>query len=64
MIQRELLIAGANLAYDMQDQAWFNGQSTDDLVILWQIACDLANGGAVWDDEVYEALADRDYFGS
>lgn len=53
--------ARAEVAYDAQDQDWFNALPTADLVALWAIACDI-NRGACWDDEVYEALAARGHF--
>jgi hypothetical protein len=52
----------ADAAYDREDQGWFNALSTEALEALWAIACDIVNGGASWDDEVYEALAERGYF--
>lgn len=55
------ILTGAEEAYDRQDQAWFDAQSTEDLAMLWAIACDIERGGA-WDDEVYEALAKRGHF--
>lgn len=61
--ERELdLERAADAAYDREDQAWFNAQSTEDLETLWAQACDIAERGAAWDDEVHEALAARDYF--
>lgn len=52
----------ADAAYEREDQDWFNAQSTEDLKALWVVACDLLNGGAAWDDEVYDALAARGHF--
>lgn len=54
--------AAADAAYDREDQEWFNSQSTEDLVALWEVACDLLAGGAAWDDEVFEALDARGHF--
>lgn len=61
MTALETLVAGADAAYDREDEVWFFNQATDDLVALWAIACDI-NQGAAWDDEVYEALAARGHF--
>lgn len=55
------LIQDANAAYARDDREWFYNQSTDNLVVLWAICCDI-NQGAAWDDEVYDALAERGYF--
>lgn len=51
------LVAAAEAAYERQDQAWFDAQSTEDLKIMWEIAGSSFFVG--WDDEVYDALADR-----
>jgi len=57
----DALLEEAEAAYDRNDQGWFNGQTTEVLVAMWAIACDI-NQGACWDDEVYDALAERGHF--
>jgi hypothetical protein len=55
------IIASADAAYDREDQAWFDALPTESLTLLWGVAC--ANiSGASWDDEVYDALAERGWF--
>lgn len=61
-IDIDALERDADAAYDREDQAWFNAQTTEALTALWEIACDIINRGAAWDDEVYEALAARGFF--
>jgi ssDNA-binding Zn-finger/Zn-ribbon topoisomerase 1 len=59
----EDLFGAANAAYEANDQLWFNNLSTNDLMILWNAVSgeNFATGIQTygWDDEVYEALADR-----
>ena len=55
------LLEDAEAAYDRDDRDWFYNQTTEDLEFMWSIACDI-NRGAAWDDEVYDALAERGYF--
>lgn len=55
------LVAGADAAYDRGDQAWFESQSTEDLVALWE--GNPMGMNFSWDDEVYDALYLRGYFG-
>ena len=55
------IIAGADAAYDREDRAWFYALPTESLTLLWGVA--VANvSGASWDDEVYDALAERGWF--
>lgn len=51
----------ADLAYDRDDHAWFYAQSTSDLMTLWALCCDI-NTMPAYDDEVYDALAERGHF--
>lgn len=60
--QKKALEDGADAAYDREDRQWFYKLTTEELVHLWTICCDI-NQGAAWDDEVYDALAERNYFG-
>lgn len=51
----------ADAAYDRDDRQWFYNAPLDYLCVLWGIAC--ANPfGASWDDEVFDALAERGWF--
>jgi hypothetical protein len=53
--------ARAQAAYDQDDRKWFYDAPLDHLAVLWGIAC--ANlSGASWDDEVFDALAERGWF--
>lgn len=61
MTNTDTLLQDAATAYDNADQAWFNSQTTEALAFMWSIACDI-NAGAAWDDEVYDALAQRGHF--
>jgi hypothetical protein len=58
------VIKAAYAAYDAEDREWFYNQSTETLEALWVICCRVNDGllGAAWDDEVYDALAERGYF--
>lgn len=51
------LVAGAEAAYDREDDGWFNALSTEELAILWPIAAARFS----YDDEVYDALASRGF---
>lgn len=51
----------ADTAYDAENVAWFEALPTEDLTALWGIACAHVSG-ASWDDEVYDALAERGWF--
>lgn len=51
----------ADAAYDGQDQAWFDALSTEVLVAMWELCCDIERCPS-WDDEVYEALYKRGHF--
>jgi hypothetical protein len=53
------LQARASEAYDDEDQAWFDRLPETDLGVLWGLAC---SEGVAYDDEVYEALAQRGWF--
>lgn len=55
------LTARADAAYDAEDRDWFYAQSTEDLVALWALCCDIETMPS-YDDEVYDALASRNYF--
>lgn len=55
------LMADAGAAYDREDRAWFYALPTDRLAFLWGVACANPTGTA-WDDEVYDALAERGWF--
>jgi hypothetical protein len=55
------IIAGADAAYDREDQAWFDALPTESLTLLWGVAC-ATLAGASWDDEVFDALAKRGWF--
>lgn len=55
------LMTAANTAYDAENTAWFEALPTEDLAALWGVAC-TSPGGASWDDEVYDALAERGWF--
>ena len=55
------LIKNADAAYEREDQGWFYAQPLDTLTFLWGIAC-ASVSGASWDDEVYDALAARNWF--
>lgn len=61
LTKSERLVRDANAAYDDENREWFYAQETEDLVYLWSICCDI-NQGAAWDDEVYDALAERGHF--
>lgn len=62
--EQEQLVDAANDAYDRQDQAWFDAQATEDLVALWDLVSGINtfSPAGSWDDEVYDALASRDWF--
>jgi hypothetical protein len=51
--------ARAQKAYDAEDRQWFYEAPLDHLTLLWGICCAT---GAAYDDEVYDALADRGWF--
>lgn len=57
----QVLEERATQAYDKEDQKWFYDQPTDVLAALWGVAC---AAGAAWDDEVFDALAERGWFES
>lgn len=61
MQSRPDLIAQADDAYERQDQGWFDAQSLDDLIFLWEV--NPMGMIASWDDEVFEALNAKGYFG-
>lgn len=60
----ERLNAAADAAYEREDRAWFTALSTGDLETLWaQVSGpNLFTAAGPWDDEVYDALAERDWF--
>jgi len=51
----------AEAAYDREDQAWFNAQTTETLVAMWALCRDWTTAPS-WDDEVFDALAARGHF--
>ena len=55
------LFAAADAAYDQDDRAWFYGLSTEDLLVLWDSVsgANFIDAEGPWDDEVYDALAER-----
>lgn len=55
------LTARADVAYDAEDRAWFYSLGNLDLLALWELCCDIETMPA-YDDEVFDALAARDYF--
>ena len=55
------LMDQADIAYDNEDQGWFDRLDIEDLTALWGWAC--APGGAQWDDEVFDALDKHGWFG-
>ena len=61
--QHSDLFSGADAAYDAEDSSWFESLSMDDLLILWDSVSgnNFIDMEGPWDDEVYEALADKGY---
>jgi len=59
--QRPDLFAGADAAYDREDGDWFYALSEADLVVLWDSVSGLnfLDAEGPWDDEVYDALAEK-----
>ena len=55
------LFSGADAAYDREDDGWFEALSNEDLLILWDSVSgnNFIDMEGPWDDEVYEALANR-----
>lgn len=55
---------GAEAAYDREDRAWFTALTTEDLETLWaQVSGpNLFTPAGPWDDEVFDALAERGWF--
>lgn len=51
----------AAVAYDAEDQSWFNALGNLELLALWELCCDIETMPA-YDDEVFDALAARGYF--
>ena len=54
----------ADAAYERQDREWFYALPTEDLEALWaQVSGpNLFTPAGPWDDEVYDALAERGWF--
>lgn len=55
----QVLEQRAQVAYDKDDRRWFYDQPLANLTALWGVAC---AAGAAWDDEVFDALAERGWF--
>lgn len=60
MVDTVVLLNSAQLAYEAEDQSWFNAQPIEALAFLWGIAC--SSDGASWDDEVHDALYAKGFF--
>lgn len=53
----------ADVAYEAEDQAWFDALPDADLGVLWGLACAGPMGtGVSYDDEVFDALDKRGWF--
>ena len=60
----EPIVSAASAAYDRQDQAWFDAQTTDTLATLWTLVSGVNTftPAGAWDDEVHDALDARCWF--